>query len=354
MMKKSIAIAILAGSAATATGQLQMVEIMRTSLSAATGEGNNWFIGRNVSSVAWDGSSLYVGGQSFNTAGSALAKVTPQVGTTSGLFELSGNFGFEATNATRGIQDLAISDDGRLAVATDNGANAAFGYRLFDTSGTLTASFANSVRGNGVDFDPITGVASGVVLGSGRVNGMNNDGTVFNPGSAWDTSSGPIIFSVSSVNRDSEWDSDGNLYSRQQNSIVRSERTGTSSFSTSVLKTSGVDNVNGQNLDIIEGFGADVIIYNERISGNNGQSFASIIQAIDENGNAVSISFDFLDAFGDAPTGNGYYDFSYHAASQTLAISDFANNQVYIFAVPAPGAAALLGLGGLAAARRRR
>ena len=55
-----------------------------------------------------------------------------------------------------------------------------------------------------------------------------------------------------------------------------------------------------------------------------------------------------------APTGNGAYDFSFDAATQTLAISDFANRQVHIFAVPAPGAAVLLGLAGLAAARRRR
>ncbi|MEO1534456.1 MAG: hypothetical protein AAFS11_02715 [Planctomycetota bacterium] len=354
MMKTSIAVAILAGTAASATGQLQMVEIMRTSISAATGEGNNWFIGRNVSSVAWDGSSLYVGGQSFNSAGSAISKVTPQMGTTSGLFELAGNFGFEATNATRGVQDLAISDDGRLAVATDNGGGAAFGYRLFDANGNPISSFANSVRGNGIDFDPINGVAAGVVLGSGRVNGFNDDGSVF---SGWDAATGPVIFNGSSTNRDSEFDSDGNLYFRSPNQINVVPRTGATTFGSVVelrANDPAANFVNGQNLEVIEGFGDDIILFNDRLSTSNGQSFTDVIQAIDENGNAVSISFDFLDAFGDAPTGNGYYDFSYHAASQTLAISDFAANQVYIFAVPAPGAAALLGLGGLAAARRRR
>ena len=40
--------------------------------------------------------------------------------------------------------------------------------------------------------------------------------------------------------------------------------------------------------------------------------------------------------------------------SQTLAVSDATQNTVYIFAVPSPAGAALLGLGGLMVARRRR
>jgi len=353
MKKTCIAMALLAGAASGASAQLQLTEIMRADISAAAGEGNQWFIGRNLAAVAWDGSTLYVGGQSFNTAGSGIAKVTPQVGTTSALFELGGNFGFQATAATRGIQDLAISPDGRLAVATDNGAGAAYGYRLFDTSGNLIINSNFNVRGNGVDFDPINGVAAGVVLGSGRLHGFNNDGTTF---SNWDAVTGPSIFAIgSSTNRDSEFDSDGNLYYRVQNSIQRVDRTGGLTFgSPTQLKASLSTNINGQNLDVIEGFGSDIVIFNERISGSNGQTFGSIIQAIDASGNAVSLSFDFIDTFGDALTGNGYYDFSYDAASQTLAVADFANNQVYIFAVPAPGTAALLGVAGLAAIRRRR
>lgn len=352
MKKTCIAMALLAGAASGASAQLQLTEIMRADISAAAGEGNQWFIGRNLAAVAWDGSSLYVGGQSFNTAGSGIARVTPQVGTTSALFELGGSFGFQATAATRGIQDLAISADGRLAVATDNGAGAAFGYRLFDTSGNLIINSNFNVRGNGVDFDPINGVAAGTVLGSGRLHGFNNDGTTF---SNWDAATGPLLFTVSSTNRDSEFDSDGNLYYRQQNAIHRVDRTGGTTFAAPTeLKASLSTNINGQNLDVIEGFGGDIVIYNERISGSNGQAFGSIIQAIDASGNAVALSFDFIDAFGDALTGNGYYDFSYDAASQTLAVADFANNQVYIFAVPAPGPAALLGVAGLAVVRRRR
>lgn len=356
-MKTTIGILVMAGLAATGSGQLQLTEVFRTSVAAAAGEGNAWFIGRNLSSVAWDGTNLYVGGQSFNTAGSAIAKVTPQAGTTAGLFQLAGNFGFQATAATRGIQDLAISPTGLLAVATDNGANAAFGYRLFDANGNFVTNSAFNVRGNGVDFDPINGVAAGVVLGSGRLHGFNNDGSVFNPGTGnWDSATGPLVFSTSSTNRDSEFDSDGNLYYRQQNSIHRISRTGAGTFGApTLLKASGVDNVNGQNLEVIEGFGSDVIIFGNRLSTAAGQSFTNVIQAIDSSGVAVTLQFNFSALLGGAPaTGAGYYDFSYHAASQTLAVADFTNNTVHIFRVPAPASAALLGLGGFAAMRRRR
>lgn len=352
MKKTCIAIALITGAATSASAQLQLTEIMRADITAAAGEGNQWFIGRNLAAVAWDGSALYVGGQSFNSAGSAISKVTPQIGTTSALFELGGSFGFQATAATRGIQDMAISADGRLAVATDNGAGAAFGYRLFDTSGNFLVNSNFNVRGNGVDFDPINGVAAGAVLGSGRLHGFNNDGTTF---SNWDAATGPLLFTVSSTNRDSEFDSDGNLYYRQQNSIHRISRTGATTFgSPTELKASLSTNINGQNLDIIEGFGSDVIIYTERLSNSAGQAFGDAIKAIDADGNAVSLSFDFIDSFGDALAGNGYYDFSYDSASQTLAVADFLNNQVYIFAVPAPASATLLGVAGLMAARRRR
>lgn len=353
MKKTCIAMALLAGAASGASAQLQLTEIMRADISAAAGEGNQWFIGRNLAAVAWDGSSLYVGGKSFNTAGSAIAKVTPQVGTTSALFELGGSFGFQATAGTRGIQDLAISADGRLAVATDNGAGAAFGYRLFDANGGFLVNSNFNVRGNGVDFDPINGVAAGVVLGSGRMHGFNNDGTTFG---GWDAATGPVVFAIgSSTNRDSEFDSDGNMYYRVQNSIQRVDRTGGLTFGAPTqLKASNSTNIDGQNIDIIEGFGSDIVLYNERIVTAAGQSFSSVIQAIDSSGNAVSLSFDFIDSFGDALAGNGYYDFSYDAASQTLAVADFQNNHVYIFAVPAPGTAALLGVAGLMASRRRR
>jgi hypothetical protein len=40
------------------------------------------------------------------------------------------------------------------------------------------------------------------------------------------------------------------------------------------------------------------------------------------------------------PTSAGAYNFSFDAASQTLAMSDFANNHVYIYSLGASGGAA--------------
>ena len=65
---------------------------------------------------------------------------------------------------------------------------------------------------------------------------------------------------------------------------------------------------------------------------------------------------------GNAPlNGNGAYDFSFHAGTQTLAMTDFANRQLYIFqlgaaAVPEPSSLVLgaFGLIGAGLAMRRR
>ncbi|MFN7020759.1 MAG: hypothetical protein ACK4WH_05455 [Phycisphaerales bacterium] len=350
---------VVAGAAASAQADFLLQEVMRTSISAATGVGNTWFIGRNLSAVAWDGSDLYVGGQSFDSSGSALAKVTPQIGTTSGLFQLSGNFGFIASSATRGIQDISVSGN-TVAAAFDGGGNTTTAFRTFTTGGAAIGNGTFGARGNGVHFDPNDGLLTGLSLGSGRVLKFNSDMTTYNDGvKNWDTTTGPIVFLNSSVHRDLTMDSAGNLFYRVQNAVHRATRNGDGLgySSVTVLKPSGVDNVNGQNLDYVSvsGFG-DFVIYSDRLVGNNGQAFGSVVKALDPaTGNPVSLTFDFIDAFGDALPGNGYYDFSFHAASQTLAVSDFANNTVYIFrVVPTPGALGLLGMGGLLALRRRR
>lgn len=356
------AVAITAG---IASGQVVLNEIMRTSVSAATGPGNAWFIGRNLSSVAWDGTDLYVGGQSFDASGSAISKVTPQMGTTSGLFQLSGNFGFQATTATRGVQDLDVRN-GVLAVATDFGANNAQGVRQFTTGGAGlgNSSFAN--RSNGIAFDPNDGRPISMGIGSGRYWKFNADTTTYNDGiRTWDSATGPLVGAVpaplsGTTFRDIDTDTTGNLFIRLQNGIVRANRNGGGTYDAlSLLKTSGIDNVNGQNLEYIPttDLYSPFLIFGDRVSQANGQSFTNVIKAIDPTtGAAISLSFNFLQGgeFGNALTGNGYYDFSYDAGTQTLAVSDFANNTVYIFAVPAPSAAALLGLGALVVGRRRR
>ena len=61
----------------------------------------------------------------------------------------------------------------------------------------------------------------------------------------------------------------------------------------------------------------------------------------------------FVD-FGVNPFDVIVYDFAYDIETRVLAVSDLGSGHVYFFAVPEPASAALLGLGGLAALRRRQ
>ena len=102
----------------------------------------------------------------------------------------------------------------------------------------------------------------------------------------------------------------------------------------------------------------DLGIFNDRRSTAAGQEFG-VNTVINTNGALQNVQFlgtDGVSPFVAAGTtfGAANYDFSWDAASQTLAVSDATQNTVYIFAVPSPAGAALLGLGGLMVARRRR
>lgn len=361
-----IAAASVAALAGMASGQVVLNEILRTNVSAATGVGNTWFIGRNLSSVAWDGTDLYVGGQSFDTSGSAIAKVTPQVGTTNGLYQLSGSFGFQSTAGTRGVQDLDVRN-GVLGVATDFGTNNVQGVRQFTTGGVAAGNSSFVNRGNGVSFDPTDGRLTALSIAQGRYFKFNGDTTSYNDGTrTWDSTTGPLVGAApaplsGNTYRDIDHDSTGNiLFARIQNGIVRANRNvGGTYDALTLLKSSGVDNVNGQNLEYVptSALYAPFLIYSDRLSTATGQSFTNVVKAIDPTtGAAISLTFNFIQdaGFGNPLSSNGYYDFSYDAATQTLAVSDFTNNTVHIFAVPAPSALALLGLGGLVAGRRRR
>lgn len=73
------------------------------------------------------------------------------------------------------------------------------------------------------------------------------------------------------------------------------------------------------------------------------------------SGAAIHITFQFSGDFAAPSTGAGYYDMSSDASSQTLAVSDFANNTFYVFRViPTPGTGVFVGGLGQLALRRRR
>jgi hypothetical protein len=241
-----------------------------------------------------------------------------------------------------------------LAAAFDNGGASANGIAAYDLNGNQLWG-KNARGGSGVGFDPgFGGVDSGVAwttFGSGRralqdtATGADiyttGDGMIITPGGGtfW---------------RDMDFASNGDMVARRANDVVLLSRTGGNSGNPSLLVDNGENAafVAGQNVSYVESADyGNFVIYNDRSVTSLGQAAADVLKVVDLAGNELSLN---LYGGGMLADGSGYYDFSYDAASGTLAILDFSNREVRIYQVPAPAGAALLGLGGLVAVRRRR
>jgi hypothetical protein len=104
------------------------------------------------------------------------------------------------------------------------------------------------------------------------------------------------------------------------------------------------------------GYSGDLLVFNDRSSTLNGQSWTNVIKFTTVSGSSITPTWTFLSA---PSTGNGAYDYEWDSASQTLAVVDYANRNVSIFstAVPEPSTWAMLVGGALAcggAGLRRR
>lgn len=372
MKTVSLSIVALAGIAASASAidltHLKTIDI--SSFSASSTAAN--YIGSNPSAIAWDGTDLYVGG--YNSAGATAPTAINKISAALNVHSLGANaFGSFNTANSRGISSLAVKN-GKLGASLDNGAGNANSARLFDVAGAPSQLWSvgaptsgtgdSSRRGMAMDFDPGFnggGTNQGVAylaVGSGRrhlldaatglyINGQNAGAIInFNPASTtW---------------RDMAFDpTTGDLYTRESNRVGKAVRSGDNSFTTvsggqSVAIVTGpvASAVDNQNLAFINSpTQGNFLMYNDRSTAAAGQAFSSVVKAVDLNGAALALNF--IGGFS-AVNGNGAYDFSFNAASNTLAISDFANRKVYFFGVPTPGSLGVLGLAGLVATRRRR
>jgi hypothetical protein len=325
-------------------GSIEMTAAMFSADSAA---------GQTASAIAWNGTDLFVAGYqngASNTGTTGIIKISDALGAAS----VGAAFGVNATPGSRGYSGLDISG-GMLAAAFDDGAVDAQGITAWDMSGNQL--WAKSARGgSGVGFDPgFNGADAGVAwttFGSGR-RALQDAAT---GADIYTTADGMIITPdfQGSFWRDMDFASNGDMVARRSNDVVLLNRTGGNSGSASLLVENNENGafVNGQNVSYVEsGTYGDFVIYNDRASTSLGQSSGDVLKAVRADGSVITLNFFGGPAF---DLGNGYYDFSYDAATDTLAILDFINRQVYIFSVPAPGAAAVLGLGGLVATRRRR
>lgn len=353
-MNKSITgIMILAGVASSAAAQISLQEVQRIDLFALNNDQSSTFIGTNVSAIAWNGTDLFAAG--FNGAAAAGTGVARFSG---GSFELM-QF-ISGTPGARGFSGLDISGN-RLAAAYDDGAGDPQGLQVFNTDDNSVLWSKNIRGGSGVAFDPgFGGSGDGVAwttFGQGRrfLQDTETGADIFGGGAA---ENGMIITPdfEGSFWRDMDFAANGNMVARRSNDLTFFSRSGPNAGSASFIVDNGENApfVNGQNVAYVDNsaFG-DFIIWNDRTGAGLGQSADDVLRVHDTAGNELTLSLDLIGG-GALDTGNGYYDFSWDADSGTLAVLDFANRNVHIFAVPTPGAAGLLGMAGLLAARRRR
>ncbi len=324
--------------------------------------------GSNPAAVAWDGTNLFVAG--FNNSGvdgsvgivrydNALtsAVVGPQ------FAQLAG------TPNARGYSGLDISG-GSLAAAYDDGGADANGLQAFDLAGSQ--NWAKNIRGgSGVAFDP--GFASPV---EGGTDGSGVAWTTFGSGrrALQNTPDGADIYTTGngmiitpdfqgSFWRDMDFDDQGNLVARRSNDLTKLTRTGANSGTTGFI----VDNdengplVNGQNVAFMYGIDADSdswVLWNDRASAGTGQAATDVLKVSRFDGTAGTLAINLLGARGPGggglPDGNGYYDFSWDADSDQLALLDFSSRTVHIFSVVPEPASGVLLLIGLAFACRKR
>ncbi len=79
----------------------------------------------------------------------------------------------------------------------------------------------------------------------------------------------------------------------------------------------------------------DLLIYNNRPSNATGVAFLDAVKVIDTNGIAQTANFNLIGGLtgADIATGAAIYDFDFDPVSQTLAVADFFNRNVFIFKV---------------------
>jgi hypothetical protein len=364
-MNSTVAILAVAGIAGAATAQVQLDLRAVVDLSSISNVTTG--IGTNPSAVAWNGTDAWVAG--YNSSGAAANTGIVRVSGVLSSPTFGTRFGAFSTPNSRGVSGLALQGD-RLAISVDTGAGSGDSVRQFSTStetlnwriGDATAGNDGTRRGNGVAFDPgFNGAGSnqGVAylsIGSGRRHLLNaSSGAYINGQNA----GGIINFAtVSTTWRDMAFDpTTGDLYTRESNRIGRAGRTGDNTFSASTVLGSlaTATTVDTQNIAFVNSATAgNLLIVNNRTVATGGQAFTSVVQGFTTTGASVPLQFFLNGSAWAAPAGNGAYDFSFDASTNTLAVVDFANRNLYVFQIPTPGAAALLGLGSLVAFRRRR
>jgi hypothetical protein len=405
----AIAAALLASlTASRAEAQIGLYEVARFNLNSTSGTANPQFIGSNPIAVGWNGSKLYVAG--FNGSGvttnTSIVEITnAAAGVTAGGFvtpTYSSTFGTISTVTTRGYTGLSMKGN-QLAASYDAGSNSPNGIQMFNAStntqswnlsasGTNTANIGTTRGFAGPDFDPgylgVSGSGSGlawVTQGQGRrfLNDESTGAAIYTTtaGVPAGAAQGMIInTNPTSTNwRDIAFDpATGDMYTRVNNNVSRTNRTGSNTDADPITSTAGqsavivtlttAGNNVGTSINYMNSIAAssinsfsntyagDLLVFNDRSSTAAGQSWTNVIKFTTTSGSSITPSWTFLST---PSTGVAAYDFEWDSATQTLAVVDYTNRNVSIFstAVPEPSTWAMLVIGGavsgFAALRRR-
>jgi hypothetical protein len=310
------------------------------------------YIGSNPSTVAWDGTDLYVAGWN-NGRGDGDTNAIVRVADAATSPDIQSPFGAYATPNFRGYLSVDVRD-GQLVAAYEVGGNDPNGLSIWDVAPVTVTDqiWAYETRPVGATWDAGANGGDAVAwaqFGSGRLRVSDSaDGTVL-----YDGTNGPIVFAGGgTLWRGQDVDVNGDIYMRENNRVIAADRVNDNTTENiRVLVEPTAAGQAGQFINALNTSFGDYVMYNDR--DGTSTTFGDAINLIDTDGNVINTTWNGIDTT--FATSTGWFDFDYDAASGTLAVLDFSNRQVWIFdVVPAPGAMTLLGLFGLAAARRRR
>ncbi|MBK8977043.1 MAG: hypothetical protein IPM29_14100 [Planctomycetes bacterium] len=336
-MNRILVHTLVLGLAASASAQVTLTEFATIDLASTANALNPEFIGSNPVAVAWNGSQLFVAGYNNSPTTITQCAIVEVLNPTSATPTYGPVFGVVANPPSfRGYSGLDISGSS-LAAAFDDGMANADGIACFDLAGTLRWR-KNARGGSGVAFDPgfPTGnpaVGRGVAwttFGSGR-RSLQNTTT---GADIWDSTNGMVILTPEgSFWRDLDFDDQtGDIYLREGNNVIAWMRTGDNAVANPVLvfdQNPDADFINQQNLAVLRGPTGVIVLYNDRALNSTNQGFSQVVKAAFADGRPVSLDFG---SFSPNP-GNASYDFSYDAATRTLALLDFSNRNVHLFNV---------------------
>jgi len=321
-------------------------------------------IGGNASSIAYDGTNLYIGAWNATgvTGDVGIAKIS-EAFTNPSVSILSGSL--RSTVNQRGYTALKYDAAfGQLYAAWDNGTADTKGISAFSpVTGNLVWESGLATRGYGVGLDLLSGDVNNRVAFGTLFSGRRLLNSAVNGASVYNTSNGLIhLVSGSSSNiRDLDLDEAGNVYTRAANNVMFTERTGPNSGATPrylVDKANNGTNSAGQNLAVHTSWGDTVVLYNDRPNtlGDRNQ-WANAMRMVRLDGTELSI--EWLNFDGTAPVtidnGNGWYDMQFLSSGE-LVVVDYMNSYVYqwqMTAVPEPSTG-LIALGLIPLLKRKR